>query len=461
MNKRSITIQLKALLLCSVLLGACRKMVTVDPPPNQLTATEVFASDRSALSALAGLYSKMVSSTSFLNGATTIYTGLSADELTNTVPGTADAFSKNALTPTNTTIETSFWNNGYNYIYTCNALIEGATRSSTLSPEIKNQVIGEAKFMRAFCNFYLVNLFGDIPLVTVTDYAQNSTQARASSSKVYEQIIQDLTEAQSTLSAAYPSAGRVRPNKWTATTLLARVLLYQHRYSEAEAAATTVIQSGMYTLASDLNSVFLATSPEAIWQLMPNTPVSSSMINAYEGNLLIPASGLVPSYILTTDLLNSFEAGDGRKTAWVGKTVVNGTTYYFPYKYKIKTGPALSEYYMVLRLAEVYLIRAEARIAQNNSTGELEDINVLRTRSGLAPISSGTPSELTQALQKERRAELFCEWGQRWLDLKRWGIIDTVLGAEKAPYWQSTDALYPIPQSQRNVNGALTQNPGY
>jgi hypothetical protein len=123
----------------------------------------------------------------------------------------------------------------------------------------------------------------------------------------------------------------------------------------------------------------------------------------------------------------------------------------------------------LLRLSEQYLIRAEARTQLGQYTDAAADLNVVRTRAGLLNTTATDKATLTAAIEKECRTEFFCEWGHRWLDLKRWPGInnasltraDEVLSVVKGAQWQSTDAFYPIPQTARNVNSTLTQNPGY
>jgi starch-binding outer membrane protein, SusD/RagB family len=165
---------------------------------------------------------------------------------------------------------------------------------------------------------------------------------------------------------------------------------------------------------------------------------------------------------LTASLLSSFEPNDKRKLSWTKTNINNGNSYTFPYKYKQRSSATISEYNVVCRLAELYLIRAEARALLNDFNGALEDINLIRERAGLDPlISIANQQDLLAAIEKENRSEYFCEWGHRWLDLKRWGQADSILGLEKGTNWQPTDALYPIPFNELTYNVMLTQNPGY
>ena len=200
---------------------------------------------------------------------------------------------------------------------------------------------------------------------------------------------------------------------------------------------------------------FFNTSNEIIWQIANTTGVSTFGAN------YLAAAGSIPTYTMYDTLYKSFEANDKRKTSWTGTTTVGTTTYYFVNKYKVRTGTG-NEYNVALRFAELYLIRAEARARQNNLSGAKADIDVIRTRAGLSGVSSSlTQAQMLLAIEQERKVELFGEWGHRWFDLKRTGRADAVIGGQKPTSWQPTDVLYPIPDQQRQVNAALSQNPGY
>jgi hypothetical protein len=441
--------------------SSCQKFVEIPAPINQIVNPIPFKDDATATATVIGIYSEMMRAPNqFSDNLTSLYAGMAADELFYYSPSYRDEFVKNEITQANhENLKTSFWEPAYKFIYTSNLCIEQLRQSSSLTPELKNTLIGECKFIRAFCYFSLINLFGDVPLITTTDYRLNATLPRTSKSKVYEQIISDLTDALNLLDTSYITDGRVRPNKWAAAAMLARVYLYNGDWIDAESKATVVISSGIYTLEPDLNNVFLKDSKEAIWQLMPVNP----QFNTYEGNAILqPNNTLPPTYLLTSSLLNAFETGDYRLVAWVGSRTFQSQVEYFPYKYKVYGNSApLTEYYMVLRLAEQYLIRGEARAEQNNFEGALQDINEIRNRAGLPDIIYNSQQSILAAIEQERRIELFAEWGHRWNDLKRTGRINTVLGALKPDTWQAKDTLWPIPQNEINLNHSLTQNPGY
>lgn len=440
---------------------SCKNFVEVDPPSNQVVSELVFTDDKTASSSVLGLYIQMMNSTNYLmNGAMTLYPALSADELTNTtVSNTLDPFKTNTLLSTSTVVATNIWRYGYSYIYHVNACIEGLNKATNVTPALKTQLQGEMLFMRSYCYFYLVNLFGDIPNITSTDYRINEVMPRTASATVYAQMISDLKEAQNLLLPDYPTISPVRVNKWAVTAFLARVYLYNKEWAKAETESTAVINAKMYDLVN-LNAVFLADSKEAILQLIP----VQSNNNTIEGSVFIPSSStVIPSYILTSNLFNAFESADMRKMNWVNKNMISGVVYNYPYKYKVRAGTAKTEYNMLLRFAEQYLIRAEARAQQNNVLGlnsAESDIDIIRNRANLGGTPAADRPTMLLAIEKERQTELFAEWGHRWFDLKRTGRIDAVLTVNKTG-WTSTASLYPIPLTEIQRNPFLIPNPGY
>lgn len=453
------------LLLCGI--TACKEFVEVPLPPTETYPPDVFSSDLTATAAVTAIYGNMINGNGWASGNTqsiTFLSGLSADELENYSSGSVPReFYENAININNTAVDKSFWGQAYKYIYAANAILEGLDRSSGVSSPTKKQLQGEALFVRAFCHFYLVNLFGDAPYLNSTDYKANIVKFRTPKAEVYKYIIKDLVAAQDKLDSTYKTLERVRPNKWAATAFLARVYLYTGNWAAAANQATRVIdQSSVYGLDS-LNGVFLKNSKEAIWQLMPN---NTEGFNTWEGKNFIlntaPATGESNSAILSTHLLQAFESGDLRRSSWVDSVVTTaGNVYYFPSKYKVQRGAELKEYSMVLRLAELYLIRAEAYARLGNVTGARIDLDLIRQRAGLPGTTAGAGTTLLKALARERQVELFTEWGHRWFDLKRTDEANDILLTIKASGWQPTDVLYPIPQNERALNLNLTQNPGY
>lgn len=463
--------------LLLVFSTGCDKAVEIDPPVSKIISQEAFAGNASATSVITGLYSAMLSEQGLTSGINSIsmLEGMAADEITNYLPAVQGTTLQEFYTNTYNVGSSYFWNEFYQRLYTCNVTIEGVTASKGLSGPVKQQLLGEAKFLRAFFYFYAVNTYGDVPLALTTDYRTNNTLSRAPKEQVYAQIIADLKDAQSLMGEAYfrgispGTTERARPNKLAATALLARVYLYLKDWANAEAQATAVISNAAYQLEPDLNKTFTATSKEAIWYLLTVNPVNYA---TYDAQSFIPstnAPGITANTpgALNTLLLNSFEQGDDRRNKWVGAfTASDGTIYYYPFKYQ-KNPSGTPEALMVLRLSEQYLIRAEARAQSGNITGAgsaQADLDVIRTRALLPGTTANDKDAMLAAIAHERRIELFTEWGHRWFDLIRTEKIDevmSVLTPQKGGVWDPNHKLLPIPFSETQLNTNLEQNPGY
>lgn len=445
------------LILVLFLFASCRKLVDIDSPKNQLTSDKVFADSANATEAVIGMYAKMMPSFSlgFTSGGMTAYPGLAGDELIQTTTDVNSQFYANNISVQNTTNAT-LWRTAFSILYSANACIEGVAGSSGLTEAQKAQLTSEARCVRAFVNFYLVNLYGGVPLVLTTDYHLSGNLPRATSGEVYAQIVADLRYAQANL----PAQGGItqRANYYAATALLAKVLLYQKDYASALQESDKVIRSGNFQLESNPASVFLSTSRETIWKLLPTYAPRET----WEAYYFVPSSATVaPRYVLTNYLLDAFQAGDLRKANWVRSSTIRGQNYSYPYKYKhVASGTATPEHYVLLRLAEQYLIRAEARANLDDLSGARADLNQVRNRAGLASLVLADKAGLLAGILQERRVELFCEWGNRWFDLKRLGQADAVLSQEK-PGWRTPAQWFPIPQAEIGANPALQQNAGY
>lgn len=466
----------------------CKKLVDVNAPVTSVNSANVYASDATAISVLTGLYTTISTNGNYFTGndGISLYLGLSADEFTlyNGV-ATTDVkhyyYTNTLISNANMDQGSDFWRPIYNYIYVCNAAIQGLNGSSSLTSSVKQQLLGEATFMRAFFYFYLVNLFGDVPLALTTDYKTNASLARIPQGQVYQQIITDLKNAQEWLSSNYldgnlqsytSSPQRVRPTKWAAAALLARTYLYVQDWTNAENESDSVINNSALFNLCPLNNVFLANSNEAIWQLQP---INSQENTADGWEFILPSTGPDntsphPVY-LSPQLLNSFEPGDQRRVGgnWVDSVIVNSSTFYYPFKYKSASLNApLTESQMVLRLGEQYLVRAEAEAegAGGGLITAINDLNMIRSRAGLANLSSAlNQTQVLDTILHERQVELFTELGHRWLDLKRRGNIDGVM-TKVCPQkdnssWNSYQQLYPILFSDIKSDPNLTQNIGY
>jgi len=439
-----------------LLLAGCERFLEIDPPNSKIGKESVFGNERTAEGALKGIYRTMGSGfNGFANGYTgsvSINGALSADELlfVNNYGLTSpyEEINSNNISPRNASVET-LWSNCYEAIYMINVLLEETADGAGISGV--NRMRGEAYFLRAFTYFYLTNLFGPIPLAIGSDYRENARLPLSAQEMVYQLIINDLEAAEQLLPTDYTGMARATPNKAAAQAMLARVYLYLQDWERAEQYATEVIgQTGLYRMEQELDKVFSVGSGEAIWQRLPDEVTG----NALEATLFF--SNAQYTHGITGSLLGAFEPQDKRRVQWVYLKDA-GTQLYVPYKYRVTGIEESVEYSVILRLAELYLIRAEARAQRDNPVGAIADLDVIRGRAGLALLQDTNPALAGQALIDsifaERQRELFTEWGHRWLDLKRSGRAVEVLGPVK-PGFTAADEWYPIPENEelRNPN---------
>lgn len=476
------------LILIPTLLHSCKKLVEVNGPVTSVSSKNVYNNDATAIGAITSLYVNLSNGISIdpqeITGLSGI-AGLSADEFdyySGAGSQSLAAYYQNNLNSLN--IYSSFWEAAYQRLYVINTALEGLGSSSDLTPTVKKHLMGEAYFMRAFYYFYLVNLYGDVPLVLGTDYTVNAVIKRTTKVQAYDQIVTDLKVSQSLLGAGYlkgdgiieyptGSEERVRPNKWAATALLARTYLFMGRWADAEVEASKVLSNNAEYQLETLGNVFLKNNREAIWQLQPtqkgfNTQEAQTFIIPAEG-----PSGFNPIY-LSRELVQDFEVGDQRKNSWIGSISVAGNTYYYPYKYKIKqssiTNALVTEYSTIIRLAELFLIRAESEARLGNLAGAISDMDQIRNRAQLLLVKDTNPNinqeDLISLILKEKRIELFTEWGHRWLDLKRTGKVDAVMSKvtpkkSNGAAWKSYQQYYPIRSFELQSNPNLIQTSGY
>ncbi|UPT70958.1 MAG: RagB/SusD family nutrient uptake outer membrane protein [Flavobacterium sp. JAD_PAG50586_2] len=465
---KNISIQLKRMILSLVLFlslfiaGSCDSFVDVPPPNSQLTGITVFADNTTATAAMKDIYAKM-RDTGLLSGRSlglSNVLGQYTDELLcyQTGINSPEPFFNNALDATNGPV-LEMWNATYNQIYAANAVIAGVNASTALTSAQKNQLVGEALFVRAMLHSYLAGLFGSCPYITTTDYELNSLVSRQPKAQVYANCIDDLLQAETLLGPAYVAPNRARPNVFAVKALLARLYLYNSQWAEASNAASAVLnETGTYVWETDLNKVFLKGCKTTIWQFAPGTIFP----NSQEGPTFIFNAGPPTVTSLSPAFYAAFEAGDQRQVKWT-RTITSGSnTWYHAYKYKQGTGVTTStEHSIILRLAEQYLIRAEARARLGELTNAKQDLNFIRNTAGLGNTPANTATEILDAVLQERRFELFTELGHRFFDLQRFGKLDIMLTPVK-PGWNTTDALWPVPQAELLINpNLLPQNAGY
>jgi starch-binding outer membrane protein, SusD/RagB family len=400
----------------------------------------------------------------------------------------------------------------------CNIILDRID-GGTLSDAAKNDIVGQAKFLRAFNFFKLVRYFGGVPLFLheVLD-AEEAFLPRSSVSEVYAQIIDDAKDAIARLSNPVFRSGKQsgQASKGAATMLLAEVYMEQKKYAEAEALLTSL--SGMgYDLLTRYSDVFLTTnknSKESIFEVqyleglqggqqsrfiylfLPRSANDSLITGVKTDN-----SGIGGWNTPTQDLISAYETDDTRKEASIAvaegtynssnlftfsanKSIVNytpaagkvGVPYIKKYLNPHTNPGNTNDNWPVYRYADALLLLAEAKNLQGKSAEALTPLNRVRTRAfGNAThnITTIDATALTDLIARERRVELAFE-NHRWHDLVRTGKAVDVMNAfgikQKQLYNYLSPAsyqvnqnrlLYPIPQSERELNIELTQNDGY
>ena len=435
---------LPALLVAAVL--ACDSTLATEPA-DRIPSDRAIVDAGTAHAALAGAYDAL-QSLDYYGNSLPMLGDLSADNLehvgTFQYLGSVD---RNQLQADNTAT-TGAWEAIYDAIARANLLIDKVPGLTDMDAEDRDQVLGEAYFLRALHYHNLVKLWGDVPmpLTTVASAEEAAQFTRTPADQVYTQILADLTQAEGLMTddaqTRQASLGAVR-------ALRARVLLYTGDWAGALAAADAVEGMG-YTLAGSFSDLFTedgTDTPEDIFRVS-FSPQEYNELGYYY--LFDGRYEAAP----TASLDAAFEADDARH----GWTMQEDDGDYEGTKFPTTVG---GEDFHVIRLAEVMLIRAEALARLDRLDEAVTEYDKLRERAGLDPhvldVDVTTQQDVLDAIWQERRVELALE-GDRWPDLVRTGRAAAVLGI---PAERTFQLLYPIPERERVTAPGLGQNTGY
>jgi len=448
------------MLLTALNIISCEKFVETDFPNNQLATEMVFEDEKTADAALAGLYSALwtssvVSGTSDGSGALLgTYTDDITCVFTSAGNSVLDIYNNNPL-PTNATISL-VWTNAYQQIYMANSIISGVEKSKSLSPSSKARIRGEAMFIRSLIYYYLYQMFGEIPYTDTTDYLYNSTLKRMPKDQFLVRLETDMSEAVNLLPLSYRHAERIYVNKAVGYVVLARMKMMLGKWQEAEVISQMIIQSSDFVFQNDITKIFQKSGKHIIWQLKPKNNTDATL-----EAVMYNFTGAPTSFVLNPDLISSFAADDLRRQNYFTAVVFGSQTNYKQTKYKITTATNTTEYSIIYRLEDVYLILAESLLRQNKTSLAVPFINYTRQRAGLSALSSSiSQAQAFLELKAERRKEFFAEHGTRFMDLKRWGELDQLQAVK--PNWKTTNQFLPLPQKELLLNSNLTpQNDGY
>lgn len=369
-------------------------------------------------------------------------------------------FESFAVLPTNQTIG-QYWSANYSVIFRANRVLEHL--DAVADPTLKAQFEGEAKFCRALAHFNLVRAFGDVPLLdrvviqTDTDYFSKNA-----ASEVLAFITSDLETAAAQLPAR-TATEEGRATVAAAQALLGKVKLTTGDYTGAETALKAVLDNPDYTLVDDYNDVFYdEMNSEIVFAI---AYLNDNAAESQDFSFEMTDGGVVSGLNYLTDDFKQFaldSAGTERATVFVNPDDANEVGKFITSSSDVRL---CGNDWIVLRLADVHLMYAEAKMAGSTSTTDPDAIasyNAVRARAGVWLLAQGGLSK--ESLLDERRAELAFE-NHRLYDLIRFGKAAEVLGAfatAQGNSFTATDLVLPIPQNEINISqGFLTQNPGY
>lgn len=443
------------------LLSGCEKFLTTEPV-NDVSDERTIYDKVSAETALRGVYRQLGASNYYGETYVTLGYFPSGDIKNLTTGGGANLVNINFRT--DEVLFNSAWSAIYETINRANHVIAKVpqVQDPALTPALKDQYVGEAKFIRALAYFDLARAWGGVqlilePTISLTDRPEIK---RSSLADTYQQVLNDLEDAETLLP---DGLNRIRATKRTVWALRARLHLYREEWALAEEYAGKLIAlTSDYQLVKPYSAWFandVTGSEESIFELQ----FSSINPSATRAQMQHPTNGGTYRYAPTdqfVQLLLDPNIAGGRR-ALIGSVTQGGVTIWFGNLYYRL--PATDPAY-ILRIAEMYLIRAEARVHLGELVGEssaLEDLNQVRYRADLPSSAAATQDELLLAIENERRFEFAFE-AHRWFDLARTKRAKEVLealnpNASVEPY----ELLFPIPVTQRQLDPFLDPNPGY
>jgi len=492
------------IILLIVGLTSCDSLLDVNPSDKYSTDT-FWADEEQYNAALTGCYNSLYSAQSFFNGETEMITPNA--KAYNEANGT-DAIANGSALST-TSLFSHSWGSAYRGIGRANTLLDRID-DAPLNESVKNQMKGEALFIRALFYSYLTDYFGGCPLITETP--NNDTQGnlpRSSKEDVVAQIISDLDQAAGLLPLSYSSSDIGRATKGAALALKARTLLYNAKWVEAAQAAKTVIDLGIYSLFPDYRGMYMPANEnnvEVIFDIQYQAPYFKHSMDhvIYILNRPAPLKSLVDAYLMTdgksikeSPLYNSGNPYENRDPRLHQTIVCIG----YPFNGKITkqedvvtTGfgqKKLTAYpddktititqgnsdlnLIVIRYAEVLLTYAEALNEAGSAPGDdvYWALNQIRKRPTveMPEVEPGLNKEqMRETIRLERRIELACE-GLYYADIKRWGIAEIVNNGpiynyegkiiEYRSFNKNRDYLWAIPATEIQENDQLIQNPGW
>ncbi|MFZ6013201.1 MAG: RagB/SusD family nutrient uptake outer membrane protein [Bacteroidota bacterium] len=489
-------------------LSACSDFLDVNDKKD-LTNVSFWQTEQHVLQGLTATYAALQSyDGDKWNFFEEVYIGLTyrADDIDN---NKSQSYGQKLASFTSTTEEST----GYKLWLTCYAGIARANQVIQQTPQVKvlsdaamNAYIGEAKFLRALNYFFLVCSFENVPKVTTFEGDLNKLlPAQAPQAEIWALIEEDLQAAEKYLPESYADEWAGRATKWTAKAMLAKVYLFEEKWTAAEDKFRDVVDNGPYALLSNYADNFNGlgeNGSESVFEIQFSGDRNGGVDERHPINWEISPGALdgwelfYPSEWLMSEMMNDKTPG-GEYSARVYESVFfddpssqmrppTGTNYVpyadvkssltYPYYFKKynawsdRQGSYVGTNVSIMRFADVLLMYAEALNENGKTAQAIDEINKVRTRSGAAPLSGMTKDQLRQQIRHhERPVELAMEYAIRWLDLYRWSRGNTVKESVKATLMQHNKPfvanfiegkheINPIPYQEIILNRNLVQS---
>lgn len=486
--------KITAIALCAsvALMSSCTKDFLNKQPISQGTAGNYYKTASEAEGGLVGAYQQ-----AFLNDQYWVwdYTTNGDARADNCYAGgdNPDNFGVDnfTLTSLNGNV-TRDWQGLYQDIYAANIVLDFVPKipATQFSGNRQQEILSEVKFIRALSYFQLVTTYGDVPLILSTLNVP-SKPTRTAATAVYAQIEKDLTDAESVLPVSFANVGHA--TKGAVQALLAKVYAQEGKYQLCSTYCDKVINSGQYSLVPNFANLFDGTknTTESIFEIQHS---SASGFTTYNVSLYLPAQFGTYSFkkfnLPTNDLVNLYKAqGDSirlKSSIYQATVTPDGlaagdpipapyttASVTVPFLYKWKTNISQfgggTDNTILLRLADIILLKAEALNQLGQTSAAVPLVNQIRARVHLAPITATSQTDVALAILTERRMELAFE-GNRWNDLLRYGSQYTInlMKSQVDPFGKPLNynvtqqrLLFPVPYNEIQLDGNLTQNPGY
>jgi starch-binding outer membrane protein, SusD/RagB family len=487
---------LAAVALVVAMATGCKNDLNLTDP-NQLSTGSFWKSQSDAVAGLNATYRALQENGAFGRWQAFAYDVRSDIGFSPSPWPELNNFNKFSLDP-NFEVNREIWQHHFQTINRANEVLDNVPNIQ-MDAALRTRILGEAKFLRALMYFDLVNLYANVPLLLKTS-TPTDQPATVGPDVIWPQIGQDLTDAIAALPVSYSGADIGRATKGSAQALLGKALLQQRRWAEASAALQPVIASGRYSLVANYADNFTApgnNNAESVFEVQFGS--RATLPNNVRGlNIARMVGPCGPSYC------------DGRPTQWYYQQFLiepttdgkidpraDATLWYYkgpgtqvynvdwtsPDRYGTDTTVVwfkkYGEYYLgltdqdwdasinyrVIRYADVLLMQAEALNEQGQTAAAIPLLNQVRARVRLAPVVGLTQAQMRARLLQERLLEFGLE-SQRWLDLKRQGLLADVAtlkshDAEFNFFTTGKSELLPIPQHDIDLNPNLKQNPNW